>query len=146
MIKVKLELELEVSFAAQVLDFVKQQTGGVGSAFKHEEPEAKEVMAALIQEKPKKPRGKAPLAQEEENRPADTQDAAEEIIQEAEEKGVCSPPVTETTLEMVREVLSEKVEAHRETITAKFKELGAAKVSVLDPSHYEEMYEFLKAL
>lgn len=50
------------------------------------------------------------------------------------------------SIEDVRKALSEKVNDHRETIKQKLNELGAPSVTKLDPSKYDEMYQFLKAL
>lgn len=49
-------------------------------------------------------------------------------------------------IDQVRKALSEKVNDHRAAIKAKLEELGAPSVTKLDPSKYEEMYNFLMAL
>lgn len=50
------------------------------------------------------------------------------------------------SIEDVRKVLAEKVNDHRETIKGKLEELGAPSVTKLDPSKYQEMYDFLSSL
>lgn len=50
------------------------------------------------------------------------------------------------SIEDVRGVLTTKVNDHREAIRAKLNEFGAKSVTTLDPSKYNEMYEFLKSL
>lgn len=46
-------------------------------------------------------------------------------------------------IDQVRKALAEKVNDHRANIKAKLEELGAPSVTKLDPSKYEEMYNFL---
>lgn len=50
------------------------------------------------------------------------------------------------SIEDVRQELVKKVNAHREEIKAKLTELGAPSVTKLDPSKYEEMYNYLTSL
>lgn len=52
----------------------------------------------------------------------------------------------DVTIEDVRAALSEKVNSHRDEIKAKLTELGAVSVTRLDPSKYQEMYDFCKSL
>ena len=49
-------------------------------------------------------------------------------------------------IETVRAALSKKVNDHRSEIKAKLTELGAPSVTKLDPSKYQEMYNFLNSL
>ena len=50
------------------------------------------------------------------------------------------------TIEDVRKALSQKVNDHRSAIKEKLNELGAPSVTKLDPSKYDEMFNFLEAL
>lgn len=50
------------------------------------------------------------------------------------------------TIEEVREMLTKKVNEHREAIKQKLTELGAPSVTKLDPSKYDELYNFLNSL
>ena len=50
------------------------------------------------------------------------------------------------SIDEVRAVLVNKVNAHREEIKNKLAELGAPSVTKLDPSKYEEMLNFLNSL
>ena len=50
------------------------------------------------------------------------------------------------TIEDVRAELAKKVNDHRDAIKNKLTELGAPSVTKLDPSKYDEMYNFLAAL
>lgn len=55
-------------------------------------------------------------------------------------------PASSLTIEDVRKVLSEKVNDHRAEIKQKLSDLGAPSVTKLEPSKYQEMYDFLKSL
>jgi hypothetical protein len=50
------------------------------------------------------------------------------------------------SIEEVRALLVAKVNDHREVIKQKLEELGAPSVSKLDPSKYDEMFNFLNEL
>lgn len=56
------------------------------------------------------------------------------------------PASSAIKIDQVRKALAEKINDHRTTIKAKLEELGAPSVTKLDPSKYEEMYNFLIAL
>lgn len=47
------------------------------------------------------------------------------------------------SVEDVRAMLAQKVNAHRDVIKQKLNELGAPSVTKLDPAKYDEMYDFL---
>lgn len=49
-------------------------------------------------------------------------------------------------IEDVRAMLAKKVNEHRDVIKQKLNELGAPSVTKLDPSKYDEMYNFLESL
>lgn len=65
-------------------------------------------------------------------------------------KGVSIGPLAssqgEITKEIVQEELLKVVVTHREACAAKLKELGSNKLSDLNPSKYEDFYNFLKTL
>lgn len=50
------------------------------------------------------------------------------------------------SIEDVRGMLAKKVNEHRDVIKQKLNELGAPSVTKLDPSKYDEMYNFLESL
>ena len=56
------------------------------------------------------------------------------------------PVAPSVTIEDVRKVLSEKVNAHRPKIKEKLDSLNAPSVTKLDSSKYQEMYDFLMSL
>jgi len=74
--------------------------------------------------------------------------AAAEEAKKAEEKKPepQAQPASTITIESVRAVLATKVNDHREAIKNKLNELGAPSVTKLDPSKYQEMYDFLNSL
>lgn len=55
-------------------------------------------------------------------------------------------PENELTINDVRELLKQKFEGNAATIKAKLLDLGAENMTKLDPSHYQEMYDFLSEL
>lgn len=57
-----------------------------------------------------------------------------------------APVATSKTIEDVRAELAKKVNDHRDAIKAKLTEFGAPSVTKLDPSKYDEMYNFLTSL
>lgn len=50
------------------------------------------------------------------------------------------------SIEDVRKMLAQKVNEHRDVIKQKLNEFGAPSVTKLDPSKYNEMYNFLESL
>ena len=50
------------------------------------------------------------------------------------------------SIEDVRAMLAKKVNEHRDVIKQKLNELGAPSVTKLDPTKYEEMFNFLESL
>lgn len=50
------------------------------------------------------------------------------------------------SIEDMRAMLAKKVNEHRDVIKQKLNELGAPSVTKLDPSKYDEMYNFLESL
>ena len=57
-----------------------------------------------------------------------------------------APVAASVNIEDVRKALAEKINDYRSVIKQKLNELGAPSVTKLDPTKYNEMYEFLKAL
>lgn len=57
-----------------------------------------------------------------------------------------APAASSVTIEDVRKMLANKVNEHRDVIKQKLNELGAPSVTKLDPTKYDEMYNFLESL
>ena len=72
---------------------------------------------------------------------------AEKVAEKPAEKVAEKPAVTTgVSIEDVRKALASKVNEHRQEIKEKLEELGAPSVTKLDPSKYEEMYNYLTSL
>lgn len=78
--------------------------------------------------------------------PAKTQEAAKPVASAPVAPAPSTPASSAININQVRKALSEKVNDHRAEIKAKLEELGAPSVTKLDPTKYEEMYNFLTAL
>lgn len=82
---------------------------------------------------------------------ADAMNEAAKAAEEAKKTEEKKPepqaqPASVISIESVRAVLATKVNDHREAIKNKLNELGAPNVTKLDPSKYQEMYDFLNSL
>ena len=72
---------------------------------------------------------------------------AEKVAEKPTEKVAEKPAATTgVSIEDVRKALASKVNEHRQEIKEKLEELGAPSVTKLDPSKYEEMYNYLTSL
>jgi len=72
---------------------------------------------------------------------------AEKVAEKPAEKVAEKPAATtRVSIEDVRKALASKVNEHRQEIKEKLEELGAPSVTKLDPSKYEEMYNYLTSL
>ena len=71
----------------------------------------------------------------------------EKVAKKPTEKVAEKPAATTgVSIEDVRKALASKVNEHRQEIKEKLEELGAPSVTKLDPSKYEEMYNYLTSL
>ena len=78
---------------------------------------------------------------------APTIEPAEKVAEKPAEKVAEKPAATTgVSIEDVRKALASKVNEHRQEIKEKLEELGAPSVTKLDPSKYEEMYNYLTSL
>ena len=125
---IKISVDVNVNLSESTQEFIKNLFS-VG--VKASEPVVKESATEVTE--PKRTRKKkvesTPEAEPEAEAPAEP---------EAEAPAV--------SIEDVRKVLAEKVNEHRAAIKDKLIELGAPSVTKLDPSKYEEMFNFLKSL
>ena len=72
---------------------------------------------------------------------------AEKVAEKPAEKVAEKPAATTgVSIEDIRKALASKVNEHRQEIKEKLEELGAPSVTKLDPSKYEEMYNYLTSL
>ena len=78
---------------------------------------------------------------------APTIEPAEKVAEKPAEKVAEKPAATTgVSIEDVRKALASKVNEHRQEIKEKLEELGAPSVTKLNPSKYEEMYNYLTSL
>lgn len=70
------------------------------------------------------------------------------VAEDVDSTHACAPDATSPTktIEDVRKMLAQKVSEHRDAIKQKLNYFGAQSVTKLDPSKYDEMYEFLTSL
>lgn len=151
---IKISVEVNVNLSENTQSFIKSLLGGstqrtFGGSIHRTNPNATciEGIAATEEaraidkakaEEPKKP--SAPAVAPVPTKPAATPAPAPS-----------APAATATssaskTIEDVRAELAKKVNDHRDAIKNKLTELGAPSVTKLDPSKYDEMYNFLAAL
>lgn len=138
----KISVEVSVNLSENTQNFIKSLFGNAVAAVASA-PAAKPVIptsaapAVKLEAPAVKPVTPAPAA------PVSTPSAAAPVA-----SAPAAPAVSSATksIEDVRKVLAEKVNANREAIKQKLNELGAPSVTKLDPSKYDEMYNFLAAL
>ena len=123
---VKISVDINVNLSESTQEFIKNLFS-VG--VKASEPVVKESATEVTE--PKRTRKKKVESTPEPEAEAPAEPEAE------------APAVS---IEDVRKVLAEKVNEHRAAIKDKLIELGAPSVTKLDPSKYEEMFNFLKSL
>ena len=98
----------------------------------------------------------APVKQASQPAPAQAQKPQAPAATSAPTKSVANPasgaPAAQAassaskSIEDVRKMLAQKVNEHRDVIKQKLNELGAPSVTKLNPSKYDEMYNFLESL
>lgn len=91
------------------------------------------------------PATQAPATAKPETKPATAAPATAAPATAAPATAAPAKPAS-ISIDEVRAVLVNKVNAHREEIKNKLTELGAPSVTKLDPSKYEEMLNFLNSL
>jgi hypothetical protein len=139
---IKISVEVNVNLSENTQSFIKSLFGGACQCAGQKPaatpaPSAPAAPAAPAKpEEPKKP--SAPAAA-----PAPTKPAATPAPSAPAAPAASS---ASKTIEDVRAELAKKVNDHRDAIKNKLTELGAPSVTKLDPSKYDEMYNFLAAL
>lgn len=135
--QIKISVEVSVNLSENTQNFIKSLF-----ASNHAIASATPVIPAKVEapkqkiETPKKPA--TPTAT-----PANTEPAASIAPSAPVAPAVSS---ASKTIEDVRKALSKKVNDHRDAIKKKLDELGAPSVTKMDPSKYDEMYNFLESL
>lgn len=131
---IKISVEVSVDLSENTQNFIRSLfSSACSQAVNSAQP--KELAPAEVEE-PKKP--SAPAAA-----PAQTKPVAEPAPSVPAAPAVSS---ASKSIEDVRGMLAKKVNDHRDAIKEKLTALGAPSVTKLDPSKYDEMYDFLAAL
>lgn len=145
---IKISVEVSVNLSENTQNFIKSLfTSSCGC---HQPVAPVATPASSAPAAPSKPASTAPAAPQEPKKPTAP------AVAPAQAKPAATPalsaPATPTassvskTIEDVRKMLSQKVNEHRDAIKQKLNELGAPSVTKLDPSKYDEMYDFLNEL
>ena len=139
---VKISVDINVNLSESTQEFIKNLFS-VG--VKASEPVVKESATEVTE--PKRTRKKKVESTPEPEAEAPAEPEAEAPAEpEAEAPAEPEAEAPAVSIEDVRKVLAEKVNEHRAAIKDKLIELGAPSVTKLDPSKYEEMFNFLKSL
>lgn len=88
------------------------------------------------------------VVKEEPKKPVEAVKEPEAVVakQETPEESEKLSETPSVTLEDLRTILTDKVTDNRATIKQKLTDLGATNLTKLEPSKYQEMYDFLKTL
>lgn len=138
---IKISVEVSVNLSENTQNFIKSLFGGATAtaAVQTQKPtSAAPVKPASRPASIQSPKPQAPAAA-----PAPTKSAATPAPGAPAAQAVSS---ASKNIEDVRKMLAQKVNEHRDVIKQKLNELGAPSVTKLDPSKYDEMYNFLDTL
>ena len=139
---IKISVEVSVNLSENTQSFIKSLFGGAMVATTQApKPQAPAAAPAKPVSKPapaQTPKPQAPAAA-----PAPTKSAATPAPGAPAAQAASS---ASKGIEDVRKMLAQKVNEHRDVIKQKLNEFGAPSVTKLDPSKYDEMYNFLKSL
>lgn len=148
---IKISVEVNVNLSESTQNFIK-------SMFAAGIPSGAQV-AAQVAAQPAKPaqpaqpvKPAAPAAPTQPAKPAapaqPAQPAPTKPVAPAAPSAPAAPAASSAnkSIEDLREMLAQKVNAHRDAIKSKLNKLGAPSVTKLDPSKYDEMYDFLANL
>lgn len=136
---IKISVEVSVNLSENTQNFIKSLFGGAMVTATTQKPAP--VMPAKPASQPAlaqalKPQ--APAAAPAPTKPAATPAPGAPAAQAASSAS--------KSIEDVRKMLAQKVNEHRDVIKQKLDEFGAPSVTKLDPSKYDEMYNFLESL
>lgn len=134
---IKISVEVSVNLSENTQNFIKSLFSSACNQVSSAPAQSKEIAPAEV-EQPKKPSAPAAAAA-----PAQTKPAAEPAPSAPAAPAVSS---ASKSIEDVRGMLAKKVNDHRDAIKDKLTQLGAPSVTKLDPSKYDEMYNFLASL
>ena len=134
---IKISVEVSVNLSENTQNFIKSLFGkaAVTTTANAQKP-ATAVQAQAP--KPQAPKPQAPAATS-----APTKSVANPVSGAPAAQAASS---ASKSIEDVRKMLAQKVNEHRDVIKQKLNEFGAPSVTKLDPSKYDEMYNFLESL
>ena len=134
---IKISVEVSVNLSENTQNFIKSLFGK--AAVTTTANAQKSATAAPAQApKPQAPKPQAPAATS-----APTKSVANPVSGAPAAQAASS---ASKSIEDVRKMLAQKVNEHRDVIKQKLNELGAPSVTKLNPSKYDEMYNFLESL
>lgn len=134
---IKISVEVSVNLSENTQNFIKSLFGkaAVTTTANAQKP------ATAVQAQAPKPQAQKPQA------PAATSAPTKSVANPASgAPAVQAASSASKSIEDVRKMLAQKVNEHRDVIKQKLNELGAPSVTKLDPSKYDEMYNFLESL
>ena len=132
---IKISVEVSVNLSENTQNFIKSLFGkAVVTTTAH----AQKPATAASAPKPQAPKPQAPAATS-----APTKSVANPVSGAPAAQAASS---ASKSIEDVRKMLAQKVNEHRDVIKQKLNELGAPSVTKLNPSKYDEMYNFLESL
>ena len=132
---IKISVEVSVNLSENTQNFIKSLFGkAVVTTTAHAQKPATTAPAP----KPQAPKPQAPTATS-----APTKSVANPASGAPAAQAASS---ASKSIEDVRKMLAQKVNEHRDVIKQKLNEFGAPSVTKLDPSKYDEMYNFLESL
>ena len=139
---IKISVEVSVNLSENTQNFIKSLFGGaVVTATTQTQKPAVPAAPAKPASQPapaQAPKPQAPAAAPAPTKPAATPAPGAPAAQAASSAS--------KSIEDVRKMLAQKVNEHRDVIKQKLNEFGAPSVTKLDPSKYDEMYNFLESL
>ena len=141
---IKISVEVSVNLSENTQNFIKSLFGGTVAAVGTQTQKSATTKPRATAAAPAKAK---PVTTATSEAPAAEAPAAEATAATPE-----APAAAEATaaasksIEDVRKMLVQKVDAHRDAIKQKLNEFGAPSVTKLDPSKYDEMYNFLNSL
>ena len=142
---IKISVEVSVNLSENTQKFIKSL---FGKAAVTTTANAQKPATAAPAPKPQapKPQAQKPQAQKPQA-PAATSAPTKSVANPASgAPAVQAASSASKSIEDVRKMLAQKVNEHRDVIKQKLNELGAPSVTKLNPSKYDEMYNFLESL
>lgn len=141
---IKISVEVSVNLSENTQNFIKSLFGGAMiTATTQAQKPAPAAPAAPTKPASQPAPAPAPKPQAPAAAPAPTKPAATPAPGAPAAQAASS---ASKSIEDMRKMLAQKVNEHRDVIKQKLNEFGAPSVTKLDPSKYDEMYNFLESL